>query len=527
MTIHHPLPKTPQKATSVELTQSCLDAIRARNGKTNAFITVDENAALAQARASDERRAAGQQLGTLDGVPLGVKDNFCTKGMRTTAASKMLANFVPPYDSTVAAKLKAAGGVLLGKTNMDEFSMGSANIYSHFGPVINPNSGGEKETEVVAGGSSGGSAAAVADGFCYGAVGSDTGGSVRMPAAYCGVVGFKPTYGRISRHGLISFASSLDTPGVFADSVLGAAMLFDALKGGDEQDGTSIFVDENDEVPVHEYIAAAVEDAAGALKGLRIGIPREFSVEELPDDVVAAWEEGAQLLQAHGAEVEEVSLPTTEHCLPAYYIISSAEASSNLGRYDGVRFGHRASIEHADFHHEGAEVHEWKKAQGVERLFTKSRTEGFGAEVKRRILCGCYVLSAGAYAEFYHQATLVRHSMREEFAEVFAGGVDVILAPTTPTPAFPLHDSKATNPTDLFLNDVMTVPSRCDENAVFSFFLFSFLFIFVLLLVPPPCLAASFWSNDRTVLVSWFLASLLLHPPTCPPAFLPAACLPA
>lgn len=413
--------------TSVELTEACLSRITARNPEINAYLTVTAEQALASAKAADAA-PAGDRL--LHGLPLGIKDLFCTQGIRTTAASRILGNFVPPYESTVTANLLRHGAVFLGKLNLDEFAMGSANITSAYGPVKNPlMAAGETELSRVPGGSSGGSAAAIADGQCLAATGTDTGGSIRQPAAFCGIVGLKPTYGRCSRWGIVAFASSLDQAGPMTRTVADAALMLRAMAGHDPRDSTSA------PVSVPDFSRAV----GGSVKGLRIGIPREYRVDGMPADIDRAWEEGTRILREAGAEIVDVSLPHTQYALPCYYIIAPAEASSNLARYDGVRFGVRVP---------GATLDE---------MYENTRAAGFGAEVQRRILIGTYVLSAGYYDAYYLQAQKVRALIARDFTNAFAE-VDALLTPTAPGDAFKLGE-KQDDPVAMYLNDVLTVPA--------------------------------------------------------------------
>jgi aspartyl-tRNA(Asn)/glutamyl-tRNA(Gln) amidotransferase subunit A len=413
--------------TSVELTEACLARITARNPEINAYLTVTAEQALEAARAADAA-PAGERL--LHGLPLGIKDLFCTQGIRTTAASRILGNFVPPYESTVTANLLRHGAVFLGKLNLDEFAMGSANITSAYGPVKNPlTATGETELSRVPGGSSGGSAAAIADGQCLAATGTDTGGSIRQPAAFCGIVGLKPTYGRCSRWGIVAFASSLDQAGPMTRTVADAALMLRAMAGHDPKDSTSA------PLPVPDFSRAV----GGSVKGLRIGIPREYRVDGMPADIDRAWEDGKRILRDAGAEIVDVSLPHTQYALPCYYIIAPAEASSNLARYDGVRFGVRVP---------GATLDE---------MYENTRAAGFGAEVQRRILIGTYVLSAGYYDAYYLQAQKVRALIARDFTNAFAE-VDALLTPTAPGDAFKLAE-KQDDPVAMYLNDVLTVPA--------------------------------------------------------------------
>ena len=417
--------------SSVELTQAYLDRIARLNPQYNAFITVDPEKSLAQARAADARRAAGESAPLL-GVPLAQKDIFCAKGWRTTCASRMLENFVSPYDATVIERFDAAGAVNLGKTNMDEFAMGSSNETSYYGAVKNP-----WDPARVPGGSSGGSAAAVAARLAPAATGTDTGGSIRQPAALCNLTGIKPTYGVVSRWGMIAFASSLDQAGPMARSAEDCAILLNAMAGFDPRDSTSL------ERPVEDYTRLLAAPAADLpLAGLRIGLPREFfgeaersgcdaRVMQLVDEAIAAY-------RALGAETVEVSLPAMKLAVPAYYVIAPAEASSNLSRFDGVRYGHRAA-EYGD----------------LDDMYAKTRAQGFGAEVKRRILIGTYVLSHGYYDAYYRQAQRIRRLIAEDFAAAFRQ-CDVIMGPTSPCTAFRLGE-KAADPVQMYLSDIYTI----------------------------------------------------------------------
>jgi aspartyl-tRNA(Asn)/glutamyl-tRNA(Gln) amidotransferase subunit A len=415
-----------KKISSRELTGAFLDAIAAAR-PLNAFITESSEQALAMADASDRRIARGE-AGALEGLPLAIKDLFCTKGTRTTAASKILGNFVPPYESTVTQNLWDAGAVMLGKTNLDEFAMGSSNETSAFGPVFNPWRARDSNTNLVPGGSSGGSAAAVSGELCLAAIGTDTGGSIRQPAAVTGIVGLKPTYGRCSRWGIVAFASSLDQAGPMTRTVRDAAIMLKAMASVDEKDSTSV------DLPVPDYEALAL----GGVKGLRVGIPREYRLDGMPAEIDALWQKGADWLRAQGAELVEVSLPHTKYALPTYYIVAPAEASSNLARYDGVKFGYRAPGVH-----------------DITDLYEKSRGEGFGAEVQRRILIGTYVLSAGYYDAYYARAQKLRTLIKRDFDTAFER-CDVLLTPATPGPAFAVG-AKTSDPVSMYLNDVFTV----------------------------------------------------------------------
>ena len=409
-----------------ELAQAHLDAI-AQARPLNAFITETSDHALALAAQSDARIAAGEAR-LLEGLPLAIKDLFCTAGVRTTAASRILDNFVPTYESTVTRNLWNAGAVLVGKTNLDEFAMGSSNETSYFGPVTNPWRARGRNDDLVPGGSSGGSAAAVAAHLALAATGTDTGGSIRQPAAVTGVVGLKPTYGRCSRWGIIAFASSLDQAGPLTRSVRDAAIMLKAMASIDPKDSTSV------DAPAPDYEA----DLETGIAGLRVGIPQEYRIEGAPAEIYELWSRGAEWLKAQGAEIVEVSLPHTKYALPAYYIVAPAEASSNLARYDGVRYGHRAS-----------------GVDDLMGLYERTRAEGFGREVKRRIMIGTYVLSAGYYDAYYLRAQKVRTLIARDFEEAFQR-CDVMLTPATPCAAFAIG-AKTADPVSMYLNDVFTV----------------------------------------------------------------------
>ena len=414
--------------TSAELTQAHIASMEAGRG-LNAYITETPELALDKAKESDARRAKGQ-AGALEGIPLGIKDLFCTKGVRTTAASHILDNFVPQYESTITANLAQAGAVPLGKLNLDEFAMGSANITSYFGPVINPwKRKSDPSVQLVPGGSSGGSAAAVAAGLAMGATGTDTGGSIRQPASFCGIVGIKPTYGRCSRWGVVAFASSLDQAGPMARTVRDCAIMLGSMAGHDPLDSTST------PLAVPNFEAALTGD----IRGLKVGIPKEYRPDGLSKEVQDVWDKGIEWLKAAGATPVEISLPTTKHALATYYIIAPAECSSNLARYDGVRFGLRVP------------------GDSLDEMYAKTRAEGFGAEVKRRILIGTYVLSHGYYDAYYIKAQKVRRLIADDFANAFKT-VDVILTPTAPTAAFALGE-KTDDPVTMWLNDVFTIPT--------------------------------------------------------------------
>jgi aspartyl-tRNA(Asn)/glutamyl-tRNA(Gln) amidotransferase subunit A len=415
-----------KKVSSKELTTAFVKAVAAAR-PLNAFVTETPERAIEMAVASDVRIARGEAR-PLEGLPLAIKDLFCTKGVTTTAGSKILSNFVPPYESTVSQNLWHAGAVLLGKTNMDEFAMGSSNETSHFGPVFNPWRARNSNVNLVPGGSSGGSAAAVSANLCLAATGTDTGGSIRQPAAVTGIVGLKPTYGRCSRWGIVAFASSLDQAGPMTRTVRDAALLLNHMASVDPKDSTSV------DMPVPDYEAGL----ESGVKGLKVGIPKEYRIDGAPPEIEALWTKGADWLKAQGAEIVEVSLPHTKYALPTYYIVAPAEASSNLARYDGVRFGHRA---------EGA--------KDVIDLYEKSRGEGFGKEVQRRILIGTYVLSSGYYDGYYARAQKLRTLIARDFTEAFKK-CDVLLTPATPGPAFGVGE-KSADPVSMYLNDVFTV----------------------------------------------------------------------
>ncbi len=410
--------------TPTAVAEAYLARIDALDGRVGAYLTVVRDQALAAARESELRWRAGAPLGPLDGAPVALKDVLCTRGVRTTCGSKMLESFVPPYDATVVERLRAAGAVILGKTNMDEFAMGSSTEHSAFHPTRNP-----WDLARVPGGSSGGSAAAVAGGLAAGGLGSDTGGSIRQPAAFCGVVGMKPTYGRVSRYGLVALASSLDQIGPFAQDVRDAALLLGAVAGHDRRDATSI------QAPVPEYVAELSKGVAG----LTLGLPDEYFIDGMDPDVERAVRAAIEVLKELGARLERVSLPTTKHSLAAYYLILPAEASSNLARYDGVKFGLRVP------------------GRDLVEMESRTRAAGFGAEVKRRIMLGTYALSAGYYDAYYGKAQSVRTLVRREFAAAFAR-VDLIVAPTTPNVAFK-HGEKE-DPLSMYLNDVFTIPGN-------------------------------------------------------------------
>jgi aspartyl-tRNA(Asn)/glutamyl-tRNA(Gln) amidotransferase subunit A len=412
--------------SSRELTGAFVAAIE-KARPLNAFITEAGEQALAMADAADKRIAAGK-MGALEGLPLAIKDLFCTKGTRTTAASKILGNFVPPYESTVTQNLWDAGAVMLGKTNLDEFAMGSSNETSAFGPVFNPWRARNSNVNLVPGGSSGGSSAAVAADLCLAATGTDTGGSIRQPAAVTGRVGLKPTYGRCSRFGIVAFASSLDQAGPMTKTVKDAAIMLGTMASVDAKDSTSVDI----EVPDYEKLLE------GGIKGLRVGIPKEYQIDGAPAEINALWSKGAEWLKAQGAQIVEISLPHTKYALPTYYIVAPAECSSNLARYDGVKYGYRAP-----------------NARDITDLYERSRGEGFGAEVQRRILIGTYVLSAGYYDAYYSRAQKLRTLIKRDFEQAFEK-CDVLLTPTTPGPAFAVG-AKTSDPLEMYLQDVFTV----------------------------------------------------------------------
>ena len=417
-----------RKTTAVELTEASLSAV-ADSKLLNAFVHDTSDIALAQAAAADLRLKAGDAP-DMCGLPIGIKDLFCTKGVPTQAASAILKGFKPEYESTVSQKLFDAGAVMVGKLNMDEFAMGSSNETSIYGNAVNP--WRVDDRYLTPGGSSGGSAAAVAAGTCLAATGTDTGGSIRQPAAFTGVTGIKPTYGRCSRWGIVAFASSLDQAGPITKDVRDAAIMLEAMCGFDAKDSTSM------NLTVPNFEAALTGD----IRGKTIGIPKEYRVEGMPDALETLWSEGKVMLRDAGAIVKDISLPHTKYALPAYYVIAPAEASSNLARYDGVRFGHRAKLEAGD---------------GVTEMYEKTRAEGFGAEVQRRVMVGTYVLSAGFYDAYYNRARRVRTLIKKDFDDVFAAGVDAILTPSTPSAAFGLGEMSDADPVQMYLFDVFTV----------------------------------------------------------------------
>ncbi len=424
--------------SAVELAQAHLDAM-ARARALNVYLQETPERALDMARASDARIAAGE-AGPLEGLPLGIKDLFCTEGVPTTAGSRILEGFSPAYESTVTANLWRDGAVMLGKLNLDEFAMGSSNETSAYGPVVSPwrrqgsnvgagAAGAIEGAHLVPGGSSGGSAAAVAARLCLAATATDTGGSIRQPAAFTGTVGIKPTYGRCSRWGTVAFASSLDQAGAIARTVRDAAIVLRSMAGPDARDTTCV------DLPVPDYEAAL----GRGVKGLKIGIPKEYRLDGMPEDIERLWRQGADWLKAAGAEIVEISLPHTKYALPAYYIVAPAEASSNLARYDGVRYGLRV---------EGRDVVD---------MYERTRAAGFGREVKRRVMIGTYVLSAGYYDAYYLRAQKIRTLIKRDFEEAYAAGVDAILTPATPSSAFAIGEKGSADPVEMYLNDIFTV----------------------------------------------------------------------
>jgi len=420
-----------KKFSAKELTEQYIKNIE-NNRHLNCFITETFEIALNQAKTADDN-IAKNQMRELEGIPFGIKDLYCTKNIRTTCASKMLENFVPTYESTVTQKLFDAGISCLGKLNMDEFAMGSANANSYFGKVINPYKRKDSNDDLVAGGSSGGSASAVSANLCAGATGSDTGGSIRQPASFTNTVGVKPTYGRSSRYGMIAFASSLDQAGIFAKDVYDCAYLQKIISGYDPKDSTSV----NIEVP--DFAKLLKSD----VKGLKIGIPKEYRADNMPIEIEKLWENGIALLKQAGAEIIDISLPHTKYAAAVYYVIAPAECSSNLARFDGVRFGYRTA----------------NKDVNIAELYQKSRAEGFGKEVKKRIMIGTYVLSAGYYDAYYKKALKVRRLIYNDFIEAFQK-VDAILTPSTPSSAFSFNEMQNFDAVKIYLNDVFTVPSN-------------------------------------------------------------------
>ena len=418
-----------KEITAAELTESCLAAV-SEAGALGAFVHHTPDLARAQAQVADTRLSAGDAP-DLCGVPLGIKDLFCTKGVASQAGSAILDGFTPEYESTVTQNLFDAGAVMLGKLNMDEFAMGSSNETSTYGNAVNPWRRGDDDTALTPGGSSGGSASAVAADLCLAATGTDTGGSIRQPAAFTGITGIKPTYGRCSRWGIVAFASSLDQAGPMTKDVRDAAIMLRTMCSHDPKDSTSA------DMPVPDFEAMLTGD----IKGKVIGIPREYRMDGMPAEIEKLWADGTEMLKAAGAEIRDISLPHTKYALPAYYVIAPAEASSNLARYDGVRYGHRAKLAQGD---------------GITEMYEKTRAEGFGDEVKRRVMVGTYVLSAGFYDAYYNRARKVRALIKRDFEQVFEDGVDAILTPATPSSAFELGRT-SDDPVEMYLNDVFTV----------------------------------------------------------------------
>ena len=414
--------------TSKELTVACLKAIEGA-GVLNAFVHHTPEIAMEQAAAADARIAEGNAP-AMCGLPIGIKDLFCTKGVPSQAGSRILEGFLPEYESTVSGNLLGSGAVMLGKLNMDEFAMGSSNETSVYGNAINPWKVDERQ--LTPGGSSGGSAAAVAADLCLAATGTDTGGSIRQPAAFTGTVGIKPTYGRCSRWGVVAFASSLDQAGPMTKSVRDAAIMLETMCGYDPKDSTSADL----AVPNFEALMT------GDIRGKKIGLPKEYRMDGMPAEIDKLWADGADMLRDAGAEIVDISLPHTKYALPAYYVIAPAEASSNLARYDGVRYGHRATLDAGD---------------GITEMYEKTRAEGFGPEVQRRVMIGTYVLSAGFYDAYYNRARRVRTLIKKDFEDVFAAGVNAILTPATPSSAFGLGEMTDVDPVQMYLNDVFTV----------------------------------------------------------------------
>jgi aspartyl-tRNA(Asn)/glutamyl-tRNA(Gln) amidotransferase subunit A len=422
-----------KEITSAELTDAYLAAIDAANPALNAYVAVTHDRARDMAKASDARLAkdeAGGEIRALEGIPLGIKDLFATQGIHTQAGSHILDGFKPRYESTVTANLWADGAVMLGKLNMDEFAMGSSNETSYYGPVVNPWRARGDNKALVPGGSSGGSAAAVSAWLCAGATATDTGGSIRQPAAFTGTVGIKPTYGRCSRFGTVAFASSLDQAGPIARDVRDAAIMLKSMASVDAKDTTSV------DRPVPDYEAAL----GGSVKGMKIGIPKEYRMDGMPEEIETLWRQGVAWLKDAGAEIVDISLPHTKYALPAYYIVAPAEASSNLARYDGVRYGLRVP------------------GRDIVDMYERTRAAGFGREVKRRVMIGTYVLSAGYYDAYYVQAQKVRTLIKKDFEDAFAAGIETILTPATPSAAFGIADQDmSADPVKMYLNDVFTV----------------------------------------------------------------------
>ena len=417
--------------TATELTSVCIDAVDG-SAALNAFVHHTPEIALAQAKVADERLQSRDETPAMCGIPLGIKDLFCTKGVLSQAGSAILSGFRPEYESTVTQNLFDAGAVMLGKLNMDEFAMGSSNETSTYGDAVNAWRRGNDDKALTPGGSSGGSASAVAADLCLAATGTDTGGSIRQPAAFTGIVGIKPTYGRCSRWGIVAFASSLDQAGPLTKSVRDAAIMLAVICGHDSKDSTSA------DIPVPNFEAAL----SGDIKGKMIGIPKEYRMDGMPAEIEQLWTDGTAMMRDAGAEIIDISLPHTKYALPAYYVIAPAEASSNLARYDGVRYGHRAKLGQGD---------------GITEMYEKTRAEGFGHEVQRRVMIGTYVLSAGFYDAYYNRARRVRALIKKDFEDVFAQGIDAILTPATPSAAFGLGEMTDADPVQMYLNDVFTV----------------------------------------------------------------------
>jgi len=419
-----------KEISAVELAEACNTAVSGSD-PLNAFCLKTPELALEMAAAADTRIAAGDAP-DMCGIPLGIKDLFCTKGVKTQAASKILTGFVPEYESTVTTKLWDAGAVMVGKLNMDEFAMGSSNETSTYGSVVSPWKAKGSNADLTPGGSSGGSAAAVSADLCLAATGTDTGGSIRQPAAFTGIVGLKPTYGRVSRWGVVAFASSLDQAGPMTKTVRDAAIFLRCMSGHDAKDSTSV------DLEVPDFEAALTGD----IKGKKIGIPKEYRQDGMSDEIEKLWNTGAEMLRDAGAEIVDVSLPHTKYALPAYYVLAPAEASSNLARYDGVRYGHRAKLQ---------------AGEGINEMYARTRAEGFGPEVRKRLMVGAYVLSAGFYDAYYRRAQRVRTLIKQDFETVYATGVDAILTPATPSSAFGLGEMTDVDPIQMYLNDVFTV----------------------------------------------------------------------
>lgn len=418
-----------KKFSTTELLESHIAAIDL-NKHLNAFITETFDLARKHAAQSDDKINSGK-AGPLEGIPLAIKDIYCTNGILTTCASKMLENFVPQYESTVTTKLFDNGAIMVGKTNMDEFAMGSTNVYSHFGPVYNPWKANDSDEKLIPGGSSGGSAVAVAARMSMGALGTDTGGSIRQPAGCCGIVGFKPSYGRCSRYGIVAFSSSLDQAGVFARSISDAALLSEVIMGYDHKDSTSA------NLPVPNLFKSMEKN----VRGLKIGIPKEYNMETLDPEIKKLWEDASDMLKKEGAEIVEISLPNTKYGVASYYVIAPAEASSNLARFDGVRYGFR----------------KYEKGMSLNDMYEATRGIGFGAEVERRMIVGTYALSAGSYDLYFAQAQKVRRLIANEFKTAFEN-VDAILTPVTTSPAYSLNDKARMDPVAMYFNDVFTIP---------------------------------------------------------------------